>query len=340
MSEQEPIKIERIDNGDGAYIKKVVFIKPDENGWLSAIEKYNQYNKFYYGEYYLDKEFTLLHSKQEYVYDEDGLAIVKIKYTEPEEFGYLSNIQKYDKNNKPYYSEYYNDNDFNILNLIVEINYNNDNSYSKKFILTSQDENGWLSYIEHYDKNNKFYYGKFYTDTNFKNLGMTKEYIYYEDNSYIIKYKYLIPNKFDYLSQIDKYNKNNQCIYSEYFEDSNFNKILASKETIYNKDNSKIEKFKYTKTHNGLLSAIQKDNQNNLCIYAFAYIDKDFKTLFRKSYFKYTKMNNMIILREYTKPNNNVYSEIEKYDLDNNLIYKKQYKFKGLLAKIIFWLSW
>ena len=42
-------------------------IKPDENGWLSSIEKYNQYNKFYYGEYYLDKEFCVeqtLHYKE------------------------------------------------------------------------------------------------------------------------------------------------------------------------------------------------------------------------------------------------------------------------------------
>ena len=35
-----------------------------------------------------------------------------------------------------------------------------------------------------------------------------------------------------------------------------------------------------------------------------------------------------------------VITEIEKFDRNKNLIYKHQYKFKGILPKIFFCLSW
>ena len=34
-----------------------------------------------------------------------------------------------------------------------------------------------------------------------------------------------------------------------------------------------------------------------------------------------------------------IYTEIEKFDEKENSIYKKQYKFKGILAHILFWLA-
>ena len=46
-----------------------------------------------------------------------------------------------------------------------------------------------------------------------------------------------------------------------------------------------------------------------------------------------------LFLRIYEQSKDGYLSEIEKYDNDKNLIYKKQFKFKGVLAKILFFFA-
>ena len=51
------------------------------------------------------------------------------------------------------------------------------------------------------------------------------------------------------------------------------------------------------------------------------------------------KNESWLYLREYEKPKNKIYSEITKFDKEYKIVYLKQYKFKGLLAKILFWFA-
>ena len=111
-------------------------------------------------------------------------------------------------------------------------------------------------------------------------------------------------------------------------------------EKIDNPDGSYVKKAIYTKpTDDGRLSAILNYDSNGKILNSISYKDNNFENIYRKNSFKHFKDENFIYLREYEKSENKIYSEITKVNKDNEILYTKQYKFKGLFAKILFWLA-
>ena len=115
--------------------------------------------------------------------------------------------------------------------------------------------------------------------------------------------------------------------------------MLSKNEIIYISPNVKISKKAFSeKQDGGYLSYISKYKNGKLVSTEY-FENKDFTELYRIAYIKYLKNGNRILLRKYNKLQEGIFSEIEKSDKDKNSIYKKQYKFKGILAHILFWLA-
>ena len=301
-------------------------------------------------------------------------------YLEEQGSGYLSSKVITDKNNKAIYFGYYKKRNLKELVYEIKYNYFSETNFDKmiwngheytiytykndKLICSkTYKDKEYKNIIEKseyiYPKNNSYYCSQLwyydnvsmkkyfnnsdrlskcerYSDLEFKNLNQTNYFTYNKDDSYLIKtiYEELETNQYQ---TIEYYTKDRILIKKEFF-DKSFNKIQATEE-YYNERDKKIIKRSCEFPINNSLSHIEYYTLDNKAISAQAFSDKNFQNLYRTSNFRYTKTHEYI-LRQYEAPEDGILSEIEKYDLENNLIYKKQYKFKGLLSKILFWLSW
>ena len=178
-----------------------------------------------------------------------------------------------------------------------------------------------------------------YSDKNFKNL--ITEYIYNDDGSYTYKTKKDL-KMFDYdiKSYIFKYDQNNNVKEKIYYFDDNFENFYYKLEYKYTKNPDKYSiKRIWTKPYeNCIMSSIVK-YYNNDNYMAVAYNDNNFKELYRKTWGKINKKDEELRLRIYAKLEDGYFSIIEKLDKDNNKIYEKKYKFKGILARILYFFA-
>lgn len=437
-------ELEKINNNDGSYIEKYKYNKPDENGWLSTIEKFNSNSVFYYGEYYSDDKFSDLGLIQKRKYKKDGARVDLLNYKDVKYKGWLSACEKYNQNSDFIYGIYYKKDNFKQLDYEIKRVESKDNSYIDyykypkddfPFIAQYYNEKGekyctkWFkdskfkhecaealveisdgteikkvvydgvlgglkykSYIQETNSNEqvvKFYnnkdfkdllciskvfnnedgnieeqinfevehskwnstrfikdkntnniiYQEWFNEKDFKDFGCSSTLEYNQNGSYIEKVFYGDILKKDCYNEIVYYSETGQKLKREYYTDKDYKELFASEKYEYGK-NSMYSKVIYEKPYKqNILSAIEYSDKNNKRYYAVAYTDNDFKNIYRKTWVKYPKDGKMF-LRIYAEKQNGYYSEIEKFDKNKNLIYKHQYKFKGILPKIFFCLSW
>lgn len=430
-------------NKDGSYQVKTHSAKPDENGWLSKIEKYNNQAYFYYGEYYEDDNFSKLGLVHKRKFAKNGEYTDKLSYTDKKYKGFLSAIEKYDKEGNYTFGKYFEQPNYKKLSYTQQRKHNKDGSYYDYFRHCTQRDKT-LSEIQFYnskyicychkwftDKNFKHQYAinnidtnngitihkvkyegmtlgikyksyiteeqkditltKYYKDDNFKDLVLTehrytnadgnneckavcetntngflstlwvkekntgkdiyqewfedkefkesyckKNYEYNEDGLYITKATYATLSENCY-NAIAYYNAQEKIYKKEYFKDSELKELYATEKYVYENDNYYQQHTVFTEPYKEYLSCIEY-NKNDKAFYAISYFDNEYKNIYRRTWIKY-KDPYKLFLRIYEQSKDGYLSEIEKYDNDKNLIYKKQFKFKGVLAKILFFFA-
>jgi len=165
------------------------------------------------------------------------------------------------------------------------------------------------------------------------------------------------------LSEIHALNNNYQLLSSKIFKDKEFSELIAICNFEYKEFGDYIQYTVYEQPQerNGYLSEIKEYNAKRKEFISTTYYDKEYKNLCEKEYRKYNKNKTMYKTKAqfetaqfdlyYSIINcvneiNNIKKTFYFIDKDYKqlklcmiLINNKQYKFKGILAHILFWLA-
>lgn len=309
--EPKPIKTERIDNSDGSYTI---------NEWYKT--KKNEVAISYTSNTYYSNE---IHSIVIYNKPLVGWKCIKRILT---------------LDLKVLEADYFSDEESHDLLQHEEYTYNEDS-----YIAKIKDYTDNTSYITTYNYLEKVILREHYNDMEWQDLNFTEKPVYCDDGTFEIYVTYPTLEGEGYLSCIGFYDNEDDFINIGYpkikkcYVDNNFKTLLMTYYYTVNKDLSYIEKVVYAEEpHNNHLSFIQHFDRLENIKKAYYYFDNNFTNLdyfaktkyLKESYINYVECQN----------NDNGYDTIiVKYDYENKLIYKKQYKFKGILAHILFWLA-
>ena len=211
---------------------------------------------------------------------------------------------------------------------------NPDGTYIVKSIFENNKD--YLSEIENYTKDDELFEIIYYKDSNFNDIcckqinnfsNKTTIIFYYNDKIKYFKCEKKFYNKYSVVDKI------------EYYSDYELKNLYANTEYRYYPFH--IERHTvFKQEHKGYFSCIEYSKLNGSLYKATAFCDKCYKNVYLKAKTKYLKNDDAIVLRIYSNRKENKYfSEIEKFDSNRNSLYKKQYKFKGILAHILFWLA-
>ena len=211
---------------------------------------------------------------------------------------------------------------------------NPDGTYIIKSIFSK--DNDYLSQIELFSNNNELIESTWYKDINFSN-------IYCKQNNNLSEHTTIIRRYYDDIHEYNcekiSYNKYDAIEKVEYYYDYELKNLYAIEDYKYYPFHIEMHTI-FEQEHNGYFSCIEYCKLHGKAYKATAFYDKYYKNVYRKTKSKYLKNDNIIVLRIYSNiVENKYFSEIEKYDKSKNLIYTKQYKFKGIMAHILFWLA-
>ena len=327
-------------NADNSYTYYVSYQKQDcDKDYLSYKEEYDNNARYISSEFYKDRKYKKRYWKcnRKYITDNHYLnRIITTDFTDNNE-QYQSYIEEINTDEKWEKSQFYRNEDF--TDLLVSTNkYINKNGNTEKQLVYENDQNGWYTTIfEREKETNRRLKQIWYVDKKFNNIYTEGYATYNEDGSYIVKFVFHNPKR-KYSSGIEYYNSNNKLVKRFSFKDKEFSQLYATDTYEYLKNKTVIRKTIFEEMHENHLSGLEYSNKKEEVVFCKSYTDKDFKNLYRVTWIKY-KQKGKILLRVYAQKQNQYSSEIEKYDKNKNLIYKKQYKFKGILAHILFWLA-
>lgn len=211
---------------------------------------------------------------------------------------------------------------------------NPDGTYTVKSIFDKNED--YLSKIENFTKDNDLIQATWYKDNDFSDV-ICIQINNLDENTTIISRYY--DEKNNYKSEKKFYNKYNAIDKIEYYYDYELKSLYAIEVYKYYPFHIEAQTI-FEHEHNGYFSCIEYYKLNGRIYKAIAFYDKCYKKVYRKTKSKYLKNDVVVVLRVYSDKKENKYlSEIEKFDSDGNSIQEKQYKFKGILAHILFWLA-
>lgn len=325
---------------DGSFLQYSIYEQTQEHlKYLSTINYSNKDRTIIESKLYSDKNYKKL------------LAIEKREFNE--------NFTQYESNivyEKPYIDLYFNDNyyssrtiantkgekqiyyykDKNYSILAKEYNYNEDGSYLIKKIYDKPNSKNCLSTIDYFNKENISTKSVGYSDNNFKNLAVTI-------TPYIEKHKtttiYEIPFDDDIMASVEYKNDDGCIIEEKHYKDKELQMLYLTIKYEYHPKYI-IEKWQYNKEipKNDFSEIRYIDYKSDKCIKDLCFSDNNFTDLYGACFIKYYQ-DYYVKLYTYVNPQNGYYSTIKKCDNNDNLVYSKKYKFKGLLAHILFWLA-
>ena len=332
---------------DGSYEQHGVKDKISR-GYQSYISKYNNNQELITTIFYKDSKFKNVYSiairepskqdhyrtkniEDDYFYNEHYKS-----YTQEANFHIINNV-----NSLCTEQHYYKNADFTELLVSRYYVFNKNINKYEVLIEYENDQGGWYSKLivkDHiyYDKS-KIFAQKWYVDKECNELFAEENTEYLDDNDYICKricYKDLKDGEYHFIEHY----KNNKLVKKMYYKDKKLTQLYATEKYEYFPNGKQIVKTVMEELYKNELSSIEYSNNKDEITFSKGYIDKEFKNLNRKTWIKYIK-NYQIRLRIYTQKQGEIYTEIEKYDKNKNLIYKKQYQFKGILAHTLFWLA-
>lgn len=326
---------ERFLNKDETYTCKIISNIPN---MPSCVNIYDSNENIIFSKAYKDNNFQILVGNKKIEYLDDGGYKEYSNYAKPNSNGWLSEIEVYSSEKVFQSGQYFYDDKFKDLGLEEFRESANGNSVHK-CKHSSPQKDGHISCISIYDENDKPISTIHYKDNNFQDVLSKKEITYVYPNTKISKQAFSEKQSGGYLSYISKY-ENGKLVSTEYFENKDFTKLRETEIIEYLKHGKYISK---TSTEIPLSQidcySFIRFYSNNKNIKTFSYKNKNFTELYRIAYIKYLKNGSRILLRKYNKLQGRIFSEIEKFDKENKSVYKKQYKFKGILAHILFWFA-
>ena len=204
---------------------------------------------------------------------------------------------------------------------------NPDGTYTVKSIFDKNED--YLSEIENFTKDNDLIQATWYKDNDFSDVYCIQINNFDENTTIISRY---YDEKNDYKSEKRFHNKYKAIDKIEYYYDYELKSLYAIEEYKYYPFHIEAQTI-FEHEHNGYFSCIEYYKLNGRIYKAIAINNQE-------EIKSYLKNDVVVVLRVYSDKKENKYlSEIEKFDSDRNSIYKKQYKFKGILAQILFWFA-
>ena len=338
--EVKPIKTERIDNSDGSYMLKIAYNIPI-NGYKSRIDNFNNENKYTKSQFFEDSRYKKLVGTIVYEYDDNGNSLRTYKYEYPNVYGWSSAREIFNNENKFIEGKFYIDKYFSDLGLSKKSEYQQNGEridyliYSKPQKITNFE---YSSLKEKYNSKNEVLSAIFYSDNNFKTIVAYEREIYNNLGKKEVFMRYKIPDIANHLSIITEIIDDNTTI-EKAFIDNNFKEIDSICKIHYQSKNITQSDYIFSNSpENKYFTRLISSTSDNKTIAIELYEDNNFKNLLSKESYKYYD-ETVITLKTYGNNMSSNYTEIKKYDKNNNLIYKKQYKFKGILAQILFWFA-
>ena len=271
--------------------------------------------------------------KTNYIYENNNLKEDKriVSYGEETE-NFLTKYEYDDKNRK-----------------IKTLEYNNDFENPVQICTYKYQENG-NSIISRINRNTerwhcKEYYSsdkhcikrEYYNDEELQNLDRIETYETLENGNHIIKSQYF--DNIEISSSI-KFFENDWINVKEEtcYKDSYFKEFKSKTEWVYGKNPSNfIIKKIYAEPYKNMLSSIEINSKRKS--HGIGFSDANFKIKCQEAWEKYNKKDEKIKLKTYEKPQEGYRAILSKYDKDGNGIYEKKYKFKGILARLLYFFA-
>ena len=332
-------------NNDGTHERYCSYIKQaKDKDYLSYIEKDRSNDEYISSRFYKDKHFRKLYysCNKETISENHYIdRIIEDNVVNGEHFKSRTFESISDKQTE--IEKYYRNNDYTGL-ISSSYKHINSNGNTERQIVYENDQGGWHSTVFERDKQGNVVKQIWYIDKDMQQPYCEQLLVEYKDkNNYaykIIYYdnsdtkEYYTATKQFYI----EYYSNNKVCKALCYKDKEFTQLQATETYEYLSKGKSIKRVVFEEPYKDMQSIVEYRNKDNYSTYCLGYIDRNFETLFRRTWIKYTK-NYSIRLRIYDKMQDGFNTEIEKYDKDKKLIYKKQYKFKGILAHILFWLA-
>ena len=193
-----------------------------------------------------------------------------------------------------------------------------------------------LSTIDYFNKENILIKSVVYSDNNFKNLAVT---ITPDIEKHKTTTIYEIPFDDDIMASVEYKNNDGCIIEGKHYKDKELQMLYLTIKYEYHTE-YRIEKWQYNEEYpqNNFSEIRYIDNKSDKCIKDLCFNDNDFTDLHGTCFIKYYQ-DYYVKLYTYANSQNGYYSTIKKCDNNGNLVYSKKYKFKGILAHILFWLA-
>ena len=330
-------------NEDGSYTMSGTYIYPEFNGRSVCIEK-------------VDRKGIILEETQRLTKGRRYFGTIKTIYNpetkqysqntslvEADNEGLKSYKKVFDNYNRLVSGEYYKTSNYGFLENKYTATYNDDNSYTAKFVYNNP-VNGWYSIEENYDCDGNYQSSKGYYDKNFKKLGWSESRTFNDDGSYIsdISYEYSNHNG---NSQSLKYNSEGKFIEGIYYSDKEFKTILKTIRVEYNDDGTYYRYIVYDKADSfeflpakRLFDAKGKEYKREL------YEDKSFQKLVYQEEYIYTNSGlSDYIIGEYLDGSGYTKGSFSLLDLTRNSFIDSRYtysdkEYKNLIKRELYYL--
>lgn len=330
-------------NDDGSYTMSGTYIYPEFNGRSVCVEKVDKKGLI------LEETQTLTKGRKYFgrittIYDtENDQYVQSTSLVEADNEGLKSYKKVFDNRNRLIFGEYYKTSNFRNLDSKYIAEYNEDNSYTAKFIYNNS-VNGWYSITENYDSDGNYKSSAGYYDQNFRKLGWSEQRVFEDDGSYVSNISYENPNH-NGNSQSLKYNNLRQFVSGIYYSDKEFKNILRTIRTEYNDDGSFYKYVVYEDMRSDeFLPAKRLFDKKGKELKRELYEDKNFEKLIYEENFIYTNAGMCDYIEgRYTDGSGYTKGNFSMLDLTRNSFIDSRYTYadeehKNLIKRELYYL--
>lgn len=269
---------------DGSYISYCYNYGKDFDADFShCVTKYDNKDRVVEEKYFDKSLFKSLYKQNKYDYNADGSYIgYEIGYKRP----YKSVETKYNANGLALFGteKIYNDKNFKKLSEMTEYIYDEDRSYTLKYI----DYEKNFSRIKKLNSNDDVIFEQEFRDTNFSEIYFTQTQEYFDDGSSVGKVVYEEAGNY-YGSIIAEFDSEHSCLSRRYFIDMDFKELHKTEKYQYN-NGQKIQEL-VTFEDDSLaskdgfhLSRIDNLDLDGNIVSSKRFKDKDFKVLYYEKF--------------------------------------------------------
>lgn len=329
-------------NDDGTHDRYCSYIKQEKGkGYLSYIEKDSSNDEYISSKFFKDRHFKKLY----YSCNKETLSenhyidkIIEDNVFNGEQYKSCTFESITDEQIEK--ERYYKNKDYTDL-IASTYKHINNNGNSEKQIIYENDQGGWYSTIFERDNQSNITRQVWYIDKDMQQPYCEQVLVEYKDNdNYAYKtiyYDNTDPKEYYTITKqfYIEYYSNNKVYKTLYYKDKEFSQLQATETYEHLPKGKSVARAVFEEPYKNMQSIVEYKNKDNKSFYCLGYTDRNFETLFRRTWVKYTKKYG-IRLRIYANMQDGFNTEIEKYDKGRKLIYCKQYKVNYIIARLLF----